>query len=95
MEHKSYVFVIILPNMFQWTNSTQDNNGEMWLRYLNCRDEFNVMELDENMSDDEKQIKRNPLALFRKLTDLRKLRAIHDGNIFYPMQDREIFTFLR
>ena len=67
----------------------------MWLKPLNCIDRFNV-KIETDMSEEEKKSKRNPLELFRKLTTLRQTtHAIHDGNIFYPWQDREIFSFLR
>ena len=71
----------------------------MWLKYLNCTDQFNVeteeaMEKEELMNPDSKY-SRNPLELFKKLTALKQFRAIQDGNVFYPWQDQDIFTFLR
>ena len=66
----------------------------MWLKYLACTDQFNV-ETEENMEEEEKKSKRNPLELFKKLTALKQFSAFHDGNIFYPWQDREIFSFMR
>ena len=71
----------------------------MWLKYLDCTDQFNVeaevaLEKDELLKPDDKY-SRNPLELFKKLTALKQFRAIQDGNIFYPWQDQNIFSFLR
>ena len=66
----------------------------MWLKPLAGKDDFNVKDENE-MDEEEKKLKRNPLELFRKLTKLKQFHAIHDGNIFYPWQDQDIFTFLR
>ena len=92
--HFFLIFAIIFTYFVlfdvQWTN----NDPSMWLKYLNCKDDFNVAD-EDNMNASDRKSKRNPLALFRKLTKLRQFHAIHDGNIFYPLQDREIFAFLR
>ena len=66
---------------------------------MNCTDQFNVeaevaLEKDEMLNPDAKY-SRNPLELFKKLTALKQFRAIQDGNIFYPWQDQNIFSFLR
>ena len=66
----------------------------MWLKTLECRDNFNV-EDETAMEEEDKEWKRNPLELFKKLTALKQFRPIQDGNIFYPWQDKEIFAFLR
>ena len=66
----------------------------MWLPSLECKNTFNVV-TETNMIEDEIKSKRNPLALFRKLVKLRQIRSVRDGNIFYPWQDRDIFTFMR
>ena len=81
---------------FQWE---PNNDAQMWLKYLDCTDQFNVeteeaMEKKELMNPDS-MYSRNPLELFKKLTALKQFRAIQDGNVFYPWQDQDIFTFLR
>ena len=69
----------------------EDNS---WLPFLKSSSEFNV-KAEEEMSEEDKMIKRNPLELFKRLTALKKFPAFSEGHLFYPWQDEEIFAFMR
>jgi len=74
----------------QWTDTAEPNS---WLPYLNANRSFNV-KAEEEMSVEDKMIKRNPLELFKRLTALKKFPAFSEGQLFYPWQDEEIFAFM-
>ena len=66
----------------------------MWLPNFGSSNRYNV-KTEEDMSEEDKKWKRNPLELFKRLMALKKFPALSEGYLFYPWQDNEIFSFMR
>jgi len=73
----------------QW----EENGVHMWLPYFGSSNRYNV-KTEEEMPEEDKKWKRNPLELFKRLMALKKFPALSEGYLFYPWQDNEIFSFM-
>ena len=79
-------------SMLQWTsghfaNFTTCKDGP-WIPILKDVNESNV-----EFQDNQSQMAH--LTLFKKVMIMREWKAFHSGKVYYPLKDKEIFSFLR